>query len=219
MTTIRAVLFDVIGTTVLEEDPDFVNRCFRYAFSANNVRVTEENILRVRGKDKLEAIHALLVEVGEPLILSNKIFAEFERSITSGIANFREHPQLKEVVGVLKRRSIAVGVGSGLPRSVFKVLFEHLQWRKYDFDFIEVFETYAVGRPAPAMIHDMCDKLQLLPGQLLKVGDTMSDIEEGKNAKTQTAAILSGTQPADLLMSAKPDYIFTSLNDILQALR
>ncbi|MGZ8518400.1 MAG: HAD family hydrolase [Chitinophagaceae bacterium] len=42
------------------------------------------------------------------------------------------------------------------------------------------------------MILDMLKKFSLQKEQFLKVGDTVADILEGKNAGVKTAAILSG---------------------------
>ena len=36
---IKAVLFDFIGTTVKEADPDVINNCFESAFADNNIPV------------------------------------------------------------------------------------------------------------------------------------------------------------------------------------
>jgi beta-phosphoglucomutase-like phosphatase (HAD superfamily) len=60
MTKIRAVLFDMIGTTVLENDPTVISLCFGNAFRENSVEVHDDQIQNVRGMDKLEAIELIL---------------------------------------------------------------------------------------------------------------------------------------------------------------
>ena len=215
---IKAVLFDMIGTTVLEDDPEMINRCFENAFLANSVSVTKSQILNVRGKDKLEAIDQILSSTGSSSDLQSKIFASFHESLSSQISNFREDKELKEVISFLRSKNILIGVGSGLPSSIFQLVFDHLAWQKYRFDYSAVFEKFSAGRPQPFMIFDMCSQLNLEASQILKVGDTVSDIHEGKNAGAPTGVILSGTQPEQMIREAQPDYILKTLADVMSIL-
>ena len=48
-------------------------------------------------------------------------------------------------------------------------------------------------------------------GEVLKVRDTVADIQEGKNAKAITAVILSSTQPKEILLQENLDIVLTSL--------
>ena len=48
-------------------------------------------------------------------------------------------------------------------------------------------------------------------GEVLKVRDTIADIQEGKNAKAITAVILSSTQPKEILLQENLDIVLTSL--------
>jgi phosphoglycolate phosphatase-like HAD superfamily hydrolase len=58
---IKAILFDIIGTTVLEKDPNLINSCFENAFRQNNVKVEAAQIKANRGKDKSEIIKNILI--------------------------------------------------------------------------------------------------------------------------------------------------------------
>jgi phosphoglycolate phosphatase-like HAD superfamily hydrolase len=108
-----------------------------------------------------------------------------------------------------------IGIASGLPLDLFQMLIEKFRWQQYCFDYLDVYEKFPQGRPAPAMIFDMCKKLEIDPAELLKVGDTVADIEEGKNAGAITAAILAGTQPSSALKNASPDYLLATLGQVL----
>jgi phosphoglycolate phosphatase-like HAD superfamily hydrolase len=215
MEQIKAVLFDVIGTTVLENDPDLINSCFQAAFSGSAVAVTKVELQAVRGMDKLEAIKQILKTTASPPELALKILDDFKLKVAAEISNFREHPVLGEVMALLRSRDIVVGVGSGLPSALFEMIYKHLRWQRHGFGYEEVFEKFRVGRPDPAMINDMCQRTSIRAGHLLKVGDTVSDIMEGKNAGAQTAAVLIGTQPREKLIACNPDYILQSLEEII----
>lgn len=219
MKKIKAVLFDVIGTTVLENDPELINHCFQDAFSRNSLYIDKSEVLRVRGKDKLEAIKEILTATNNTMESSKKIFEDFKKNVTAEISNFKEHPEFAEVMLFLNGRNIKVGVGSGLPGSVFQILFDHLHWQKYKFDYAAVFEEFRVGRPDPVMIFNMCERTNVFTDEFLKVGDTVSDVLEGKNANVSTAVVLSGTQNKEVLLQVKPDYILNTLSDITAIVR
>jgi phosphonoacetaldehyde hydrolase len=218
MKKIRAILFDMIGTTVLEKDPTVINTCFEKAFLRHAITIDGTLVRNVRGMDKMEAIEAILKLSDKPLEMKSQIFESFKSNVQKSISNFEEHPVLDRVIGQLRERKIVIGIASGLPLVLFQMLFDKFGWQKYSFDYANVYENFPEGRPNPAMIFDMCKKFQMEAGQLLKVGDTVADIEEGKNAGSITAAVLVGTQSDSTLQKAKPDFNLRSLSDVVNIL-
>jgi phosphoglycolate phosphatase-like HAD superfamily hydrolase len=218
MKKIRAILFDMIGTTVLEKDPTVINSCFEKAFLHHGITIDGTQVRSVRGMDKMEAIEVILKLSDKPLEMKSQIFESFKSNVQKNTSNFEEHPELNLVISQLRERKIVIGIASGLPLVLFQMLFKKFGWQKYSFDYVNVYESFPEGRPNPAMIFDMCKKFQLDAGQLLKVGDTIVDIEEGKNAGSITAAVLVGTQSDATLLKAKPNFILKSLSDVVSIL-
>lgn len=208
----------MIGTTVLEKDSTVITSCFENAFLQHAVKIDKTQIRDVRGKDKMEAIRLVLERSNSSLELQSRIFESFKVNVESNISNFKEHPELAEVIGKLRSREMMIGLASGLPRVLFQMLFEKFNWQKYGLDYVNVYENFEEGRPNPALIFDMCQRLQIETKQLLKVGDTVADIEEGKNAGSITAVVLAGTQVESTLRQANPDFILTSLSDLVSIL-
>jgi phosphoglycolate phosphatase-like HAD superfamily hydrolase len=65
------------------------------------------------------------------------------------------------------------------------------------------------------MILEMMRLLNSKDGKgFLKIGDTVADIQEGKNANVATAVILSGSQPDNILLRESPDFVLTSLYQV-----
>jgi (p)ppGpp synthase/HD superfamily hydrolase len=56
------------------------------------------------------------------------------------------------------------------------------------------------------------------PQMVLKVGDTVMDIREGRNAGAWTAAVLTGTQSRDQLAQAEPNYVLPGIGNLLDLL-
>ena len=94
----------------------------------------------------------------------------------------------------------------------FEGICQYLNWDNARFDYIGIGDEIMRGRPYPNIIFDMMGKLDIQnAGEVLKVRDTVADIQEGKNAKVITAVILSSTQPKEILLQENPDIVLTSL--------
>jgi phosphonoacetaldehyde hydrolase len=116
----------------------------------------------------------------------------------------------------IKAHHLKLGVGTGLEKDIFSLIYHHLNWDKYQFNYIGTSSECYRGRPAPDMIFDMLKATgQTSVAGFLKVGDTATDIREGKNAGVLTAAVLSGTQPKAFLVNENPYFICGNITDVL----
>ena len=61
--------------------------------------------------------------------------------------------------------------------------------------------------PKSEKILQTAAKVQVKPGQLVMIGDSLTDIREGKLAGAKTIAVTWGFQPLSVLNRANPDYI------------
>jgi len=211
---ITAVFFDFIGTTVLEKNNDVVLSCFQKAFDDFSVNVDKSTLQKHRGKDKGAMILEVLKSAKREPKIKPKILAAFKKHFANSLDQFSENKDLSRTMDHLRGKNVKAGIGSGLPRDLLQTLMEHFHWERFGFDYISTAEEIGKSRPNPEMIIDMMVKLHLNNFQFLKVGDTIADIQEGKNANVMTAALLSGTQPEDLLRKEKPDFIIKSLADL-----
>ena len=76
-----------------------------------------------------------------------------------------------------------------------------------------------MGRPNPKMIHNAMQQLGVTkPQKVVKIGDTIVDIQEGKNADVWTVAVLTGSQTEKQLMTVQPDYILSSIRALPEVL-
>lgn len=211
---IRGVLFDFIGTIVMEKDPATINRCFKQAFADHGILVNDEFIKTNRGKDKKDVISHALREHKTAASSVNAILNSLKIHIEKSLDNFYDADGAKEIVRWCKQNGKVTGVGSGLPRDTFGKIFYHLGWDSAGFDYIGIAGEIGKGRPDPDMLLDMMAKHQLSPDNFLKVGDTVADIQEGKNANVLTVAILSGTQDEKMIREQRPDHIIRSLPEL-----
>lgn len=205
---IEAVLFDMIGTTVQEKIPNTICNCFRLAFKKYGV-IPDDAIIRAnRGKDKMVMINIILQQGNHPLALVLPIFEAFQQNINANLHNFASADNVEALFQTLRDKGIKIGIGTGLPRAQADKIIDHLAWEKDDFQYIGISSELGKARPNPIMILDMMKHLNLTDKNVfLKVGDTLADIEEGKNAGVKTIGVLSGTQPKMLLAQGNPDFL------------
>lgn len=211
---IKGVLFDFMGTTVIEKDPQTIHQCFLEAFVNYGVPVTDEMIRKNRGKDKKEMIASVLDHYTMPLELVPFILESFNNRLVDKLDNFQANEGVSGIIQFLKEKNIIIGLGSGFPRDIFDLIFHHLGWAVIGFDYIGIAGEIGRGRPHPDMIIDMMKRFSLSAGSILKVGDTIADIMEGKNAGVKTVAILSGTQNENEIRSYQPDFVITKLGQL-----
>jgi phosphonatase-like hydrolase len=212
---VEAILFDVIGTTVQEKDPNTVNNCLFQAFTKHSVIVDSKTLNQFRGRDKKEIIRLTLAANQLPEARATQILESFNLNIIDSLHNFSGNEGAEELFAYLRGKQIKFGLGTGLSRELFELILKHLRWKKSDFDYIGIANELPRSRPHPDMIFDMMKILNVSnPTQFLKIGDTVSDIQEGKHAGVITAAMLSGTQPDEVLKSANPDFILKGLPDV-----
>jgi phosphonoacetaldehyde hydrolase len=212
---IEAILFDVIGTTVRENDPNTINNCLLQAFHKHGVPLDIETLKLFRGRDKKDIINTIITTKNLPKTKIAKILQSLNQNITDNLHNFSANDGAAELFEYLHHRNIKIGLGTGLPRDLFEKIMEEIHWKKSNFDYIGISNELPHGRPHPAMVLDMMKKTGVSNRtRFLKVGDTIADIQEGKNANVLTAVILSGTQPKSDLEKEKPDFMLQHLLEI-----
>jgi phosphonoacetaldehyde hydrolase len=216
---IKAVMFDLIGTTVLEKDSQPITNCFIKAFEANDLIINPEHVRKNRGKDKTDIIKNILSELKYPIDACGAILKDYNSNLEKSIDCFVENSELREIAGYLKEKNIKAGIGTGLSRKFLNNLIKHFKWESIGFDYTSASEEIGRGRPEPDMIYDMMKKFGLKKKEVLKVGDTITDIKEGKNAGVYTAVLLSGTQRTEDLISLKPDYVVGSLIQLKEIIK
>lgn len=212
------VLFDMIGTTVQDAKTgeSVILESFKNAFNRHEIDVSYDEINRQRGKSKQIAIETIVKEMNLKSKVQNFIYHDFMNELQSRIIYFEEMLHATTVFQKLKTKEIKIGIGSGLPLHFMMQLMEHLSWNPDDFSYINSSDELPAGRPDPVMIFDAMDKLNYNDkNRILKIGDTVVDVLEGKNAEVLTAMVLSGTQKKENLSDMKPDFIWDSMKDLL----
>lgn len=92
-----------------------------------------------------------------------------------------------------------------------------MKWKQgVHYDTLVTADDVKRGRPHPDMILKAMDVLQVSdPKKVLKAGDSIIDIEEGKNANCGvTIGVTTGAHTCEQLQSANADYVLDSLLEL-----
>lgn len=219
---VRLVLFDLAGTTVNDRAAggSLVVETIRETLREAGVTLDAAVITRHRGKDKRETIRQLLHEAEPahkvPEDQVNLVLSRFMQKLEAKIGQFTEIPGASSTFAFLHERGIRVGVGSGFSQDLVDRIVDRFGWKQRGLiDYAVSSEALGAGRPDPRMIRDAMARFGLDDArQVLKVGDTVVDIEEGKNAGSWTAAVLNGTQPREALEAAHPDFVLDTVAEL-----
>jgi phosphonatase-like hydrolase len=186
---IKLVVFDMAGTTV--EDKDNVHEALIRGFELNNYEINRDDANSVMGIPKPVAIRTLLEQkfalkekTGE---LVAKIHADFVKEM---IAFYKNDPSVKskknaeETFKALRDRGIMVGIDTGFSRDIADTIFDRLKWKEHHLiDLTVTSDEVNNGRPFPDMIYKaMHDANIKTADEVAKVGDTVSDLQEGTSA-------------------------------------
>ena len=222
---IQLVVFDMAGTTVNEQN--VVYKTVRQAIERAGYSVSLDTVLLIAaGKEKFEAICNVLEHIGGgslSLQTARTIHRDFEALLDDAYDALTPMPMpgAERVFTTLRLRGIKVVLNTGYKRPVAEGLLQKLHWAEgRTFDLLLTADDVSMSRPHPDMIFAAMKRFGITDAQqVAKIGDSIADIEEGKNAGCGIAAgITTGAQTAEQLQTAQPTHVFNGLEELLAVL-
>ena len=212
---IQAVIFDWAGTTV-DYGCFAPVQAFREAFAAHGVEVTMEETRKPMGLLKRDHIRTMLSmdriaqaweQVhGRPAAEADveAVYAQFEPKLMSILSQFSSpKPYVLEAVEALRGMEVRIGSTTGYTDPMMAVVAAEAARQGYAPDFwISPDGVGGRGRPCPYMIFENMKALGAdSVSSVLKVGDTVSDIQEGRSAGVWSAGVIEGSSVLALSQS------------------
>jgi phosphonoacetaldehyde hydrolase len=119
------------------------------------------------------------------------MYREMESMMVAAIARHSDPiPGLLETISALKKRNIKIGACTGYTGAMMEVLVGEAENKGYHPDATVCSTDVPAGRPAPFMCYLNAVQLAVYPmASMVKIGDTISDIEEGLNAGMWTIGL------------------------------
>lgn len=213
---LKAIIFDWAGTVV-----DFGSLCpveaFRAAFAERAVEVSIRDVQRFMGIRKREHIQSIL---NLPAVSArwwalqgrgpngqdlDELYERAEHLLIETVTSFATPiPHALEAVEQARKLGLKIGSSTGYTSPMMERLAPAARKHGYRPDFWVASDQVAHGRPWPWMIFRNMEHLQVCPpATVVKVGDTVADVEEAKNAGVWSVAVVEsssvvGKSPAEL---------------------
>jgi phosphonoacetaldehyde hydrolase len=199
---LTAVVFDWAGTTV-----DYGSRApagvFIEVLRRRGVPITMEQARAPMGLHKrdhlsellaMPAVAAIWRELhGRPPADSDidAMYADLVELQTACLPDYADIiPGTLETVTECRRRGLKIGATTGYNRKMLSILSREAATRGYEPDCAISVDDVPAGRPHPYMCYLAAIQMQTYPMEsMVKVGDTVPDIEEGRNAGMWTVAV------------------------------
>jgi len=241
---IKAVIFDWAGTTI-----DY--GCFApvqaliSGFKSVGIEISTEMVRKPMGLPKFDHIKAISTMLDRPLSEKKiiKVYKVFEKILLNDIEKYCDlKDYVLDVVAELKQNGIKIGSTTGYTSLMMEKVLAKSMKQGYHPDFCIAPDQVERGRPHPDMILKNLKQFSIHNSrEVVKVGDTIVDITEGKNAGCWTVGVIIGSSELGLsrdefnkltsnkletkknsvrkrYFRAKADFVIDDLNDLKKVL-
>ena len=226
---LQAVILDWAGTAV-DYGSFAPTAVFLRLFESRNVKITADDARSGMGLMKKDHLRTILARphvaeawktvygrtASEDDI--DDLFNDFVPMQMSVLEEFAEPiPGLLDVVQELRDRDMKIGTTTGYLRQMMEVLAPKAKENGYEPDCIVCPDEVPAGRPLPWMCYENAIQMGVYPMQaIVKVGDTLVDIEEGLNAGMWTVGL---SMTGNLLGLKESEVSALSQQDSITALK
>lgn len=224
---IQLIVFDIAGTTV--RDNGEIADAFQSALHQHGYEVPHEKIYPLMGYKKPEAIRMMLEEFeSDPSAITaeyiNIIHSKFLQLMVEYYKTTNHLQPLanaENVFAYFKDKNVKIGLDTGFSHEITSVIIERLGWlNDGKIDYAISSDEVPAGRPQPYMIQKMMRAAGITDSKnVVKIGDTEVDINEGKNASClYSIAVTTGAFTREALLPYSPDFIIDDLNELIEIL-
>lgn len=222
---IKAVIFDWAGT-IVDYGCIAPAKVFIEVFRKRGITVTIDEARAPMGLAKKDHVRAIIrCESVEKQWISrfgqissekdvDEIYSELEPALSMIVKNYSEPiPGAVELINLLRNQGIKVGSTTGYVAGMMDNILPHAIAKGLVIDSVVNSSEVPAGRPAPWMIYRNCEKMDVFPlKQIIKIGDTVADIQEGNNAGVWTIGLTRSGNEIGLSLeeSEKADPVWLS---------
>ena len=213
---IKCVIFDFDGTL---------------ADTAEGILRTEDAMLKEMGLPRPEGGEAQMRQ-GIGLALRDSLHVGCripEERLDEAVATYRRlfdeiafdyivpFSGVKETLEYLYGKGYQLGIATSRSRRTLVYLLDKMEIAQY-FTHMTSVESTPNHKPAPDLALILLDQFGISGDEALIVGDTIYDLQMGRNAGCHTCGVTFGNHSAEQLSAENPDYIvdsFPALKEIL----
>ncbi len=223
--SIQLAVFDIAGTTLHDESN--VGLVLQQVIQEQaGLPVSLPEVNEVMGYAKPYAIRYLLQQYQDSrhqdAAFVNTLHSQFVQQMSDHYqqnSSVREKTGAGNVLQALKQRGIKVALDTGFDRAITNIILQRVGWLQQGIiDAVVTSDEVPRGRPYPYMIYRAMEQLGIRSiGQVAKIGDTLSDLEEGTNAGCPfVIGVTTGAYTKDALEKGPHTHLVAHLEEILE---
>ena len=124
-----------------------------------------------------------------------RLYEKFEGILYQMVAEYSVPiPGVVDTVQQLRKQGLKIGSTTGYTSQMMKQVLPKARELGYEADCVVTPDVTGASRPTPFMLYECMRRLNVYPpSAVVKVGDTVVDIQEGKNAGAWSIGILTGS--------------------------
>ncbi len=220
MQKITLAVFDMAGTVVNENN--VVYKTLRKVINSAGYNNSLDFVLEHgAGKEKHQAIKDILkaTEGKNNDSLAASLFVNFKKELKLAYENLEvsSYSEVEALMVFLKNNGLKIALNTGYDKKTAQSLLDKMGWvQGREYDVLVTADDVENGRPDPDMIIKAMEYFEIMDAsKVLKAGDSIIDIEEGKNANCGiTVGVTTGAHTRRQLESANPTYVLDQLIEL-----
>lgn len=211
---VEAIVFDFDGT--IGDTRGLIVSCFLATYDALGIDPpTEADIASTIGlplERSFEMLSGLSeAESGHAAEVYRRLFTD------RGTDELRPIPGMPEVVAACSTLGVPLAVGSSRGHASLDPMLELLGVYHY-FDAVLDHDDAGKAKPAPDMLFRIAERFGVAPEGIVMIGDTVFDLEMGRNAGARTIGVTWGNHGREQLLGAEPTLLVDRPSEILDYL-
>lgn len=207
------------GTTINEGG--LVYKTLFDTIKNHGIHIEDHEINRWYGINKNQVLNYFLnrdSNVKNESLVKKELNNNFKKNLIQNYENYNVrliHPGLPQLFNNLRDKNIKIALNSGFSVDIQEYLFNSLNMGNFIDDYISS-EEVPHGRPKPYMIEELMKRNNIKDSKhVIKLGDSVNDILEGKNANCyHSIGVLSGADDEYKLLDSGADVILNSVMDL-----
>lgn len=215
---IKMIVSDMAGT-IIQENGIVYNSLYN-TIKLINPGLKREEINNFHGCSKREVIDFFVEKerMNSPEVVKRNLDSEFNYFLKK---EYTENPNVKLIhenipsfFNALRDHDIKICLNTGYNKDIQKLLIDKFNLHDCIDDYISSSDV-SRGRPYPHMINELKRRNNIEDSKtIIKVGDSLADIIEGKNTGCITVGVLSGAETEENLKKKYPDFIVNSIMEL-----
>lgn len=219
--SIKLIVCDMAGTTINEGG--IVYKTLYETINGYDIYIKKDDIKKWYGVNKTEVLQYFIRSDKEYKHNEDAILPQMLNSFKNNLKkNYFDddnisiiHKDMPDLFNHLRSNGVKIVLNSGFSKDIQSELVKTLNMDDFIDGYISS-EDVPYGRPEPFMIYEAMKQFNVTnTHDVIKIGDSVSDILEGKNAKCyKSIGVLSGAETKENLLLNGADAIMNSVMDL-----